>query len=92
MKNFISLIAFILLLSLSTSAQLLQSKYGYSLPVAGDNVQTTVKVMVVFAERVDGCPSADFNNNANTNWTPGSLPSDADNYFDAQYISKYSKP
>ena len=79
----------ILILSISLAScfvsigQNFQSKYGYSLPVAGDNVQTTIKVMVVFAERVGDC--ANFNDASGKNWTPGSLPTNADNYFDASY-------
>jgi len=77
MKNLFSICITIVVLSAHSNglAQNRHVRNGYSLPTRG-----TLKVMVVFAERVGGT----CNPGSPTDWPAGQIPTNTSEYFDSQ--------
>lgn len=91
MKQLFMIISLAGILSQAIAQPTWSTEHGFAVPV-----KDTIKVMLIFAE-VDSTPCGGSNNPTNL-WPDGSLPTDANDYFDAYvtdpgfpsgYITKY---
>lgn len=73
-------ISFLLFNSHFANCQI-QSDFGHEMPVHTSSTNP-LRVLLVFAELTGSCPE-----NGSIDWPAGSLPVDADQYFDANYSS-----